>query len=412
MIALILFLACLSAVMCDLNMVDHTGESKLLKKRNPVKKHLSGSTPYVGSIVSAQFMCSVPCEQNWFLQLVKLNYPNSESISDNGATVLQTLMPPANTVLRQFDVFTAYDSTSRLYTVVAGDYPNEGSATFWTYTIANDISAATPVQENVVITYPTSTSPFPLNYGKLKLTRVLTAGVDSSLIAIFSNGEIHSVDVANAQFKLLTRVFSDAQLLSTSFPQTSWSSYYDSTSRTIKTVTTASNQAFLYTTDMQTLQTTNVAMILPQGINNVNQFSPQTFFDAHSVTLPNGSTQLLQFSESLYNVGFDLVTYVDPTTGQLGGAVDNLMEYEAEFACNSVVYQCDMWRTTAVDPINNLVYFQAHYAPEGMSSDQLNLYVLGFTTSVVDPDPYPYVNVVVESMTYGYTGYQFVLVSN
>jgi hypothetical protein len=409
----LLFVACcLSTVVCDLNMVDHTGESKLLKKRNPVKKHVSGSTPYVGSIVSAQFMCSVPCEKNWFLQLVKLNYPNSESRSDNGATVLQTLLPPADTVLRQFEVFTAYDSTSRLYTVVASDYPNEGSATFWTYTIANDISAATPVQENVVLTFPTSTSPFPLNYGKLKLTRVLNAGVDGSLIAIFSNGEIHSVDVANAQSKLLTRVFSDSQLLSTSFPQTSWSSYYDGVSRTIKTVTTSSNQALLYTTDMQTLQTTNVAMILPQGMNNVNQFSPQTFFDAHSVTLPDGTTQLLQFSESLYNIGFDFATYVDTTTGQLGGGVDNLMEYEVEFACNSAVYQCDMWRTTTVDPINNLVYFQAHYAPEGMSSDQLNLYVMGFTTSVVDPVPYPYINVVVESMVYGYTGYQFVLVSN
>jgi hypothetical protein len=147
-------------------------------------------------------------------------------------------------------------------------------------------------------------------------------------------------------------------------------------------------------------------------LNNVNQFSPQTFFDAHSVTLPDGTTQLLQFSESLYNIGFDFATYVDTTTGQLGGGVDNLMEYEVEFACNSAVYQCDMWRTTTVDPINNLVYFQAHYAPEGMSSDQLNLYVMGFTTSVVDPVPYPYINVVVESMVYGYTGYQFVLVSN
>jgi hypothetical protein len=61
---------------------------------------------------------------------------------------LQVLTPPADVSLRSFETYTAFDSATRTFIVVAADYPEAGGATFWTSTVSDDISSVTPVDQD------------------------------------------------------------------------------------------------------------------------------------------------------------------------------------------------------------------------------------------------------------------------
>ena len=141
-----------------------------------------------------------------------------------------------------------------MYSVAIADYPEAGKATFFVSQINDDVSAATPKYESVTLTYPVSSSPYPLNVATLKMTRMIN-GPNGNTLVMFTNGEIHQLDLDNKQFKKVSSIFSDADLLSPSFPHASWAQLYDAPSNKLFSVLTSSNNAYLVTTDMNTLVT-------------------------------------------------------------------------------------------------------------------------------------------------------------
>jgi hypothetical protein len=233
---------------------------------------------------------------------------------------LQILTPPADASLRSFETYTAFDSATRTFIVAAAEYPEAGGATFWTSTVSDDISTVTPVDQEVYIKYPASTSPYPLNVSPLKLSRVQHLG-ESRILCIFTNGEIHTVDIKNKSLQVRARLNTDEQMLSQAYPHATWSHVYDKDSNSLWSVVTAGTPAYLVKTDMDSYKVSDrIAMTLPKSlifdINHQDSFSPETFINAHMVKVNStAAAQLMVSLESLDNVGFDEITFVDTTTG-------------------------------------------------------------------------------------------------
>ena len=162
---------------------------------------------------------------------------------------LQVLTPPADVSLRSFETYTAFDSATRTFIVVAADYPEAGGATFWTSTVSDDISSVTPVDQDVYINYPASSSPYPLNVAPLKLSRIQHLG-NNRVLCVFTNGEIHTVDIPNKSLQIRARLNTDEQLLSAANPHAIWSHVFDKESNAMWSVVTAGTPAYLVKTDI------------------------------------------------------------------------------------------------------------------------------------------------------------------
>lgn len=386
------------------NVVVASSQEKLVKVVD--KKNPNGKTVVMnGAIVAAQFMCNAPCGSNWYLTISRTNLYNQVGVETN--TMLQELLPPAPTAVREFETFTSYDETSRQFAVVAADFPKATQATLWVSTINNAVDQTTPVYTEVVVQYPDSTSPFPLNDVPLKLSRVLFVGSTDHLIAIFTNGEIHRLDLASGSFKLLARLNSDEQLLSTEYPHATWSHVFDKESKVIRSVVTGGVNAYLLQTDLATFTVSDrISLTMPKGITS--GFSPETFINAHMVrensTLPY---RLMVSLESLTNVGFDEYTFVDTTTGVMGGANagDNLMEDNILLDCSESAKTCDKWQVSAFDPETNRLFFQGHDVTSDVPT--LSLYTLQFFYYEVQKQWGVVIDINM-ALSYGYTGFQFV----
>ena len=263
-----------------------------------------------------QFMCKAPCSQNWYLTISRTDYDTGKNIA------LQILTPKDDVSARSFETYSAYDSETRTFVVAAADYPQAGGATFWISTINDDITSTTPIYSDVYIKYPDSSSPSPLNVAPLRLSRIHHLG-ESRILAVFTNGEIHSLDIANKAFKVRARLNTDDQLLSEAYPHATWSHVYDKENNALWSVVTAGTPAYLQKTDMTTFEVSSrTQMHLPKSLkfdmNLQNSFSPETFLSAHVVKVNSTApSQLMVTLESLDDVGFDLITFLDTTTGDL-----------------------------------------------------------------------------------------------
>jgi len=233
---------------------------------------------------------------------------------------LQVLTPPADVSLRSFETYTAFDSATRTFIVVAADYPEAGGATFWTSTVSGDISSVTPVDQDVYIKYPASSSPYPLNVAPLKLSRIQHLG-NNRVLCVFTNGEIHTVDIPNKSLQIRARLNTDEQLLSAAYPHATWSHVFDKESNALWSVVTAGTPAYLVKTDIESFKVSDrIEMALPKSlifdINHQDSFSPETFINAHMVKVNSTApAQLMVALESLDNIGFDEITFLDTKTG-------------------------------------------------------------------------------------------------
>lgn len=355
-----------------------------------------------GGIVSSQFTCVAPCNENWSFVLSRTNTVTQVNVPND--VVLQELLGPAPIATRSFETFTAYDEESRSFIVIASDYPKTAGATIWLSTLNKDITVATPVIKELQIDYPTSSAPFPLNVVHLKVSRVLY-GKGGVIYVTFTNGEIHSLDITNKVFKRLLSVISDSAILSNSYPAASWSQVYDPTQNVIWSVVTQGVNAFLVKSDMATLTASEwLPLIQVQGMDS--GFAVETFLNMHMIQLEDDvPAKLVLTMESLPDLGFDEIVWVDTTTGQLENIVANLMEYNVLLECSNPM-ECDMLRVSAFDPVTKKFYFQGHLLDaEGMETLSL-FYVYFFKSKItgtweatVDP---------AAMVDYGYSGYQYV----
>jgi hypothetical protein len=141
--------------------------------------------------------------------------------------------------------FTAYNGNSRNFYVVATDYPNVASGTFWLSTINDATNASLPVYTAVTIAYPNSQSPFPLDVAHLSLSRIIEK--DDKLFAVFSNGDVYAVDLDSKKFQFLYSIVAAAEQLDPSFMSfTGFGHVYDSDNDCLWSIAMAGINGFLY----------------------------------------------------------------------------------------------------------------------------------------------------------------------
>lgn len=307
------------------------------------------------------------------------------------------------------ETFTSYDVTTRIFTLAASGYPTVSSATFWEYAVSDDISYLTPLSEAATIDYPMSSSPAPLDVAPLKMVSLLNAGTDATHLVVFSNGEMHQLDLASKTFKQLARIADDARLLSTEFPRATWSHAYDAETHSVMSVVVGASNAYTVKTD---LTTGTVGEYLPMifAVESPSDgFSSQTFIGGHMAKYADDvSSRFTVVQMSQPNVGFDQINFVDTTTGQLEDKpIANMMEDAMYFECTGLM--CDSQRTSVYDAANKRFIFQAHEEKEDSYGTALYSYYydvakvtgLGwwYATELIPSDKYP---------NWGMSGFQLV----
>jgi hypothetical protein len=342
--------------------------------------------------------CTTPCESNYRLTVSR--YDVVQAVGAENDIELLELLPPAKMATRSFETFTSYNEATREFVVVGADFPRVASASLCVTKLSNDLSSAS-LSSQIQFDYPVSSSPFPLNVLHLKLVRIFHSA-DGSLFGIFANGEIHLIDIANKQSKMVTRMTSDEQLLGVEYPTAQWAHVYDSEKNVLHSTFRGGINAYYTKTDMSTYSHTNwVQMSMPQGANS--GFSPETFINAHMIKDPNtGNNEFVVLLESFTDLGFDQINKVNTTSGEMIPYEFNLMEYGIEFSCGAFT-ECDKLRVSAYDPVGGKLYFQSHDSTTTLSQ----LTVMGFSQNHVTKIWYPYINPALDPFTFGNSGFIF-----
>lgn len=99
------------------------------------------------------------------------------------------------------------------------------------------------------------------------------------------------------------------------------------------------------------------------------------------------------------------LTLLNTATGELGQLVTNLMDYDLEFSCQDDINACDLWRVTAWDATNSIMYFQAH-STAGDNAGEPMLAMMGVDHTQRGKLSW-YVNTL-GKLQFGLSGFQFV----
>jgi len=198
------------------------------------------------------------------------------------------------------------------------------------------------VIDGVKLAYPVSSSPAPLNVMHLSLAK-LVVGPAGGLLAVFTNGEIHALDVSNTQapFTFLTKIISDEQLFDASLSPVSVASShaFDTAKNGLWSVVSSGMFAYQVFTSFANPSAPvpgswlllNANMMLdPIGdYATETDFSPESFVNGLMVNLDDGGDDVFMVEmESLPNVGFDQLVSFNTTSGVSFGPVYNLMNYQ------------------------------------------------------------------------------------
>lgn len=322
---------------------------------------------------------------------------------------LQQYLPPAVEAERSFSSFGAYNTKTKVYTTVAAGYPSADTLTLWTSSISGtdalSVSChvvfsfsgmlmwflyqmkATPILNGVKVQFPVSSAPAPLNYLPLKVAKVVT-GPNDGILAIFTNGEVHSLDVDSGKLTLLHKLIPDDKALDVSHPWTAGAHIFDLEKNGLWSVVSAGMYSYLIFTDYKTFQSTewlklDAGIKCDPGVDSTSEdFSPETFVNAMLIDTGNGQgTRLMLQLESLDSIGFDMLTWVDTTTGKFTGEgpMENLMGDNIVLRCLTP-YDCDKNRQSTYDPTTKTVWFQGHLVG-GSNDGSLAINGLGFDTS-------------------------------
>lgn len=324
-------------------------------------------------------------------------------MSSGHSTIIEELLSKSNQA-GQLESFTAYEESTRSFYVAAASYPQITTATFWKSTINADATGTTPVVSAVEIKYPVSRSPAPLNVAHLQLSRLIV-GPSGRLFATFLNGEVHEVDLEGGSFTYLYSLISDDMQLSEIHPYMTWGHLYDPSAEVMWSIAMGASDAFLMSSSFETRSVSSwVTMAMPEGDNS--GFSPETVVNMHMVTIDNDAPRVMVIMESMHNLGFDQVSFLDTTTGQLDCKQCNMMSDLIELACDTNINACDKWRVSAWDADNGLLYFQAH-STSMETYGEIHLTTMGFDHNAATGNLNWYTNVGQE-LWYGLSGFQFV----
>ena len=111
------------------------------------------------------------------------------------------------------NIFSDYDASTRTYTVMVQSYPAAGVDTFFQVAIADDISSAKMLQNNVIVAHPDATSNNP---GSMSLTRMFDSpDPNGGLLCIYDDGSIYNLDLLSKKYTLLGNLKADPSVKST-----------------------------------------------------------------------------------------------------------------------------------------------------------------------------------------------------
>jgi hypothetical protein len=366
------------------------------------KSSLPAAADNNGAIVST--MLYYLGNQKYSLQLCAMDYKTSNYI------FIQELIPSS----LQLEVvgYTGYDEATRTVSVMADNYPSVASGTFWVSTLNEFVNATTPVRSAISIPYPVSSSPYPLDVAQLEVSRFLTVA-GGRIVVIFTNGEVHEVDLVNKRFNLLYNLISADKQLSPSFPSFFHGHTYDASRDLIWSIVEVDNDFFSMSSSVTLGKVSNwVQMSLPDNILPIVEFSAESVINIHAVVPEEGAAVqiLVVIASVVNNAGFDMILFLDTETGQLDDRPSGnlIMTSDLMFLCDSTnLHDCDFWQTSAWDPVLKTLYFQAHYIDPSSAEPFTYMNYLTFDNNKKTGNLSWYFNKF-EEVPYGLQAFQFV----
>jgi hypothetical protein len=288
----------------------------------------------------------------------------------------------------------AFHAGSRAYTASAADYPFGGVDSYWVSSLNAFANASTPVHTNVIIAHPDASANHP---GSMTVRRLFSLP-DGRTAAIFTDGSVHEVDLSEQKYKKLFSLTS-----ATSFPAAITDAHVVVGNVLKSFVKDSQGMSYLITTDLSTnTVSAPVKLTYPRGANNETPIA--AFMTSPADGIADKLTVLLAGQ-------FDQINYVDETTGVMTTVQSDLMEASgAVFACDEGIKECDFWRTSAYDPVNHILYYQAHYMNGDVAENVV--YKMGFSQNKVSGEYYPYINPAMSPMSFGFGGFQWVAIQN
>lgn len=349
-----------------------------------------------GAIVGAQLRChGLMCPQ-WALDLSRWDFaPSCEDCSQE--TQLVEFLPLAPTWQRNPKIFTDYDAASRVYTVAVQSYPSEGMDTFFTASVAGDMSSAKKLLDNVIVAHPDATVNHP---GSMTLIRVFDSpDPNGGVVAIFSDGSVYNLDLTSKKYTLIANIKSDPSVKAT---VVSNAQVFDGT--VLKAFLVQSNElkSFLVTVDVSTGVVTAPVTLLPvQGGGSGTELP----VNAHIIDNGQGTNILAVIMAGQ----FDQIIQVDEKVGTQTPIIFSITQanemYPTMLTCDTNTKDCDtVWTTSAYDPVAKQLMVQAHYIDD-QGVYWTSIYYQYWLNQVAGTFAYwdP-----VTLMNFGYSGYQYV----
>jgi hypothetical protein len=363
------------------------------------KNQVKGDYNVDGSMVLGRVECVGYLCPQWKLMITR--YDVQQELKTPNMYDLQELLPLAPTAQRSFNVLTAYDVSSRQFSIAFCDYPQKGIDTYFTATVSNGIDGTTPILSNVMVPHPDASIG---NTGKISMVKIVSVN-QNYLVATFNDGNIYQVDIKNQKYIKLGSLFNGAYFLTTAH-------VLDTDASTLHVFVTdlQEDESYLINVD---LSTSGIAIASdPIQIGHIQgelgKSIPLNAF-MYSGVGSNNTTQLLLMQYG----NFDTISFIDTTSGAITPLISNMaggsgMNGVAEIYCNTATKDCDLWSTASIDPITQDLYFQAHDMSEGDDDPVASIYKFGFLENRITKIYYPNCFATETFVQFGFYGYNFV----
>lgn len=310
--------------------------------------------------------------------------------------------------------FTSYDANTRAYFMTTAR--NAAVASLWGFTLSGDVSAAAPVNAEVRYSFPADGATlvglqvFPTPSASERTWESAFSANALTVLAFFNtlqgNCTVLSVDYTTGNTEVwlddvcsLGANTTDPRALSTAIDRIPGTN-------TVFAVTGATEGAPAYavvTLDVSTKAYTQ------QLLAPLKNFDPTEESPFELQWIPS-LNQLIVF----FTGNFDTLLWVDPATGATSFAISDLAEYQGayggnlEFTADDFLEDDDTWTDSAYDSVNKQLYFQCSDTDPDSGEVTIAMCQLPITAKV---EPFYFVNIAIEPMTYGYVGFEYIQIA-
>jgi len=318
---------------------------------------------------------------------------------------LSEALPLAPTAQRSFLSYTTFDASSRIYTAVATDYPEEGIDSYWQVQINGAVNGSTPIVSNVMVPHPDAS---PNNPGTMTLMNLKQLS-DSRILAVFMDGSVHTLDLTNQKYNKVASLIPSGASASDMILT---NAHAVDGVKLKSFLVDAKQKSYLVVTDFSVSPATVTQPLYVTPIPG----QPGKEIPLYSLMMPKGTSDATPQLVLFMHGNFDSVSYVDETTGLqtplFASLSDDMVTTPSFIYCDQNTKDCDLWNTIAYDPVGNNIYFQSHTSDSDEDVPEANIMEIAWTQSAIDKDYYPVVWSVNQPMQFGYMAFQWVSFEN